>query len=145
MGNATVIERLIFGAPDPNVRYRERRAAYVVVIRRSKVAMVSSGQKHFLPGGGSMPGEAPEETVAREVHEELARSVRLVRRLGEATQYFYSTDDDRHYEMLAVFFAGEFTGDGYSGAGEQQLDWLSVTETDHACFHESHAWAVRQV
>ena len=135
---------LIFGAPDPRVRYSERRAAYVVVIRNAKVAMVSSGQKHFLPGGGSMPGEGPEETVVREVHEELGRRVRLIRSLGEATQYFYSNDDDRHYKMLATFFAGEFTDDVSDGSGEHQLDWLSVTETDRACFHECHAWAVRQ-
>ena len=137
-------ERLIFGSLDPNVHYRERRAAYVVVIRNAKVAMVSSGQKHFLPGGGSMSGETPEKTVVREVHEELARGVRLIRSLGEATQYFYSNDDDRHYEMLATFFAGEFTDDVYGGSGEHQLDWLSVMETDRACFHECHAWAVRQ-
>ena len=144
MGSANVIERPIFGVPDPNVQYSERRAAYVVVIRNAKVAMVRSGQKHFLPGGGSMSGETPEDTVVREVHEELARRVRLVRSLGEATQYFYSNDDDRHYEMLATFFAGEFTDDVYGGSGEHQLEWLWVTEIDQACFHECHAWAVRQ-
>ncbi len=139
-----MIERLIFGAPDPNVQYSERRAAYVVVIRNAKVAMVNSGQKHFLPGGGSMPGEAPEMTVVREVYEELGRGVRLVRSLGEATQYFYSHDDDRHYEMLATFFAGEFTDDAYDGSSEHQLDWLPVAEVDRACFHKCHAWAVGQ-
>ena len=139
-----MIERLIFGSLDRNVQYSERQAAYVVVIRNAKVAMVSSGQKHFLPGGGSMPGEGPEETVVREVHEELGRRVRLIRSLGEATQYFYSNGDDRHYKMLATFFAGEFTDDVSDGSGEHQLDWLSVTETDRACFHECHAWAVRQ-
>lgn len=141
---ALLAERLVFGAADPNVRYCERRAAYVVIIRNAKVAMVSSGQKHFLPGGGSMPGEAPEETVVREVHEELGRRVRLIRSLGEATQYFYSNDNDRHYKMLATFFAGEFTDDVCGGTGQHQLDWLSVTETDRACFHECHTWAVRQ-
>ena len=143
VGSASVIERLIFGVPDPNVRYCERRAAHVVVIRKAKVAMVRSRQKHFLPGGGSMSGETPEKTVVREVHEELARGVRLIRSLGEATQYFYSADDDRHYKMTATFFAGDFIDDVY-GSGEHQLDWLSITETDRACFHECHAWAVRQ-
>ena len=132
---------LIFGSPEPSVQYTERRAAYVVVTTDGKVAMVKEGQKYFLPGGGSMPGEAPEETVVREVHEELARGVRLLRSLGEATQYFYSADDDRHYEMLATFFAGDFTDDVYGGSGEHQLDWLSIRETDRQCFHE---WAVHQ-
>lgn len=134
---------MIFGSPEPNVQYIERRAAYVVVTRNSDVAMVKSGQKHFLPGGGSLPSEAPEDTVAREVLEELARSVRLLHTLGETTQYFYSDADDRHYKMLAVFFAGEFTNDACHGTGEHQLDWLPVAEAEQACFHECHAWAVR--
>jgi 8-oxo-dGTP pyrophosphatase MutT (NUDIX family) len=35
--------------------------------------------KFFLPGGGSLPEETAEETVRREIREELARSVRLMR------------------------------------------------------------------
>jgi len=139
-----MIERPIFGSLDSNVQYSERQAAYVVVIRNAKVAMVSSGQKYFLPGGGSMSGETPQETVVREVYEELARDVRLIRSLGETTQYFYSADDDRHYKMAATFFEGELTDDVQAGNGTHQLDWLSVTEMDRACFHECHAWAVGQ-
>jgi 8-oxo-dGTP diphosphatase len=106
--------------------------------------MVRAGQKHFLPGGGSVPGEAPEETVVREVYEELARSVRLIRKLGEAVQYFYSSTDDRHYRMSATFFAGEFT-EQCGGKGEHELYWPPVSEIEHSCFHACHAWAVRQV
>ena len=95
-----------------------------------------------------MSGEAAEDTVAREVREELARGVRLDRKLGEVTQYFYAASDDRHYKMHAVFFAGEFA-DEMSGAGcvsaEHELYWLPITEVEEACFHACHAWAVRQV
>jgi 8-oxo-dGTP pyrophosphatase MutT (NUDIX family) len=62
---------LIFGSPEPNIQYIERRAAYVVIINDCKVAMVKSRQTHFLPGGGSLPGEAPEDTVIREVKQQL--------------------------------------------------------------------------
>ena len=138
-------EALIFGSPEPNVPYTERRAAYVVIVTTDgQVAMVKSRQKYFLPGGGSLPGEAPEDTVVREVYEELARSVRLIRPVGEATQYFYSAADDRHYKMRAIFFAGEFTDEPCAGAGEHELHWLPVTEAEHACFHACHAWAVGQ-
>jgi 8-oxo-dGTP diphosphatase len=136
-------EPLIFGSPDPNVQYTDRRAAYVVVKRDGNVAMVTSGAKHFLPGGGSLPGESPEETVGREVCEELGLRLRLLHGLGEATQYFYSSDDDRHYKMTAVFFAGQFTDEVCGGTAEHQLDWLPVAEIARACFHECHAWAVR--
>ena len=96
-----------------------------------------------LPGGGSLPGETPEDTLVREVREELARSVRLVRRIGEATQFFYAAAEDCHYKMLGVFFLAEFP-DEPNGQGEHELFWLPLAEAAGAFFHESHAWAVRQ-
>jgi 8-oxo-dGTP pyrophosphatase MutT (NUDIX family) len=142
----SMAETVIFGSAELNIQYTERRAAYVVILARDgKIAMVRGRHRHFLPGGGSLPNEAPEDTAIREVREELARSVRLTRKLGEAIQYFYSAADDRHYKMDAAFFAGEFT-DGASddGAGEHELCWLPVAELEHACFHECHAWAARR-
>ena len=135
-------ETLIFGSPKLDVQRAERRAAYVVVIRGDKVAVVQSHDKHFLPGGGSLPLETPEETVVREVYEELGRGLHLIRKLGEAIQYFYSSDDDRHYEMRATFFAGEFTDE--LRAGEHQLHWLPRARAAQSCFHECHAWAISQ-
>ena len=134
----------IFGSSQLGVQYTDRRAAYVVIIRDGKVAMVRPKEKCFLPGGGSLPGEAPEDTVVREVREELARGIGLIRRIGEAVQYFYSSTDDRHYRMRAVFFAGEFTDDLCVGNREHELEWLPVTEAEDVCFHACHAWAVRQ-
>lgn len=136
-------EMPVFGSPEPDVKYVERRSAYVVIIDSDRqVAMVKSGGDYFLPGGGSLPGEAPEETIVREVAEELARRVCLIARLGEATQFFYSSSDDRHYKMLAVFFAGELTDEPGDGAGEHELDWLPVAEAADGCFHACHAWAI---
>lgn len=137
-------EALIFGSPELNVQQTERRAAYVVIVCGGNVATVKSEEKHFLPGGGSLLGEPYEETVVREVYEELARKVRLVRMIGEAVQYFYSAADDRHYKMRAAFFAGEFTDEPVGRAGEHQLYWLPVAQAEQACFHECHAWAVSQ-
>lgn len=137
-------EALIFGFPKPNVKHTERRAAYVVIINGAHVATVKSQEKHFLPGGGSLPFESPAETIVREVYEELGRGVRLIRMIGEATQYFYSAADDRHYEMRATFFAGELRGEMCSSIGEHQLSWLPLEQAGRACFHECHAWAIRQ-
>lgn len=137
-------EALTFGTPEPDATYIERRAAYLVLINDGLVGMVKSQQKYFLPGGGSLPDEIPEDTVRREVHEEVARSVRLTSRIGKAIQYFYSSTDDRHYKMSATFFTGEFTDEVCGGAGEHELSWLPVTEAEQSCFHECHAWAVRR-
>lgn len=135
---------LTFGSQDPGVEYDERRAAYVVIIRDGYVALVSTEQKYFLPGGGCLPHEQPEATVVREVREELARNVKLLNKLGGATQYFFSSTDRRYYKMLATFFAGELGDDVYSDKGEHELSWLPVAQIDKLCFHECHAWAVHQ-
>jgi hypothetical protein len=69
--------------------------------------------------------------------------VRLVRRIGEATQFFYAADDGCHYKMLGVFFLAEFP-DQPIGQGEHELIWLPLAEAKSAFFHESHAWAAHQ-
>ena len=138
-------ETIVFGSPEPSIRYTERRAAYVVIVSSDgNIAMVKGSQKYFLPGGGSLPDETPEKTVAREVSEELARSVRLIRSLGEATQYFYSIEDERHYKMHATFFVGEFSDEPTADTTEHELSWLAEKEIEQACFHACHAWAVHQ-
>ncbi|MDT4966868.1 MAG: 8-oxo-dGTP diphosphatase [Acidobacteriota bacterium] len=137
-------EERIFGSPELDVEYSDRSAAYVVISRRDEVAMVTAGAKYFLPGGRSLPGESPADTIRREVREELRREVRLLQSLGEVTQYFYAADDDRRYKMLAVFFVGEFTNEVSVGDGEHQLRWVPIREVEQACFHQSHAWAVRR-
>jgi putative acetyltransferase len=136
---------LTFGARLDSVAYTERPAAYAVVAGENRAVAAVRGQAGMiaLPGGGSLPGETPEETVVREVREELARGVRLVRRLGAATQFFYAADDDCHYQMFAVFFLAEFP-DEPSGQGEHELFWLPLAEASAAFFHECHAWAVHQ-
>ena len=135
---------VVFGSRKLNIDYVERRAAYVVTIEADNVALVGSGRNRFLPGGGSLPGEAAEITVAREVREELGWDVRLLHPVGAAIQYFYSQDDDRHYEMLAVFVAGELTNRLANAVGEHSLEWLPIAQATESCFHECHAWAIRQ-
>lgn len=139
-------EEFIFGSQTPNVLYTDRQAAYVVITNNGRFAVVKPQEKYFLPGGGALSGETSEDTVVREVFEELSRNVRLVRKIGEVIQYFYSAADDQHYKMRATFFAGEFTDESHSNSeGENELCWLSKAEAEQAFFHECHAWATRQI
>jgi 8-oxo-dGTP pyrophosphatase MutT (NUDIX family) len=127
------------------VAYTARPAAYAVIGGENGTVAAVQGPSGGvgLPGGGSLPGETPEETLVREVREELARSVRLVSKIGEATQFFYAAADNCHYKMLGVFFLAEFP-DEPSGQGEHDLFWLPLEKAAEAFFHESHAWAARQ-
>src|SRR5215210_7129364 len=117
-GGTGMDESTTFGVRLEGVAYADRPAAYAVVAGENGTVAAVKGTsgRFFLPGGGSLPGEAAGEAVRREVREELARSFRLIRPIGAATQYFHAADDDRHYKMSAEFFLAEFT-DGPAGKG----------------------------
>jgi 8-oxo-dGTP pyrophosphatase MutT (NUDIX family) len=137
-------ETRVFGAPDPCVACTPRHAAYAVIkdAEGRIAAVIGARRARFLPGGGAMRGETPEQTVVREVREELARGARVVREIGAAIQYFRA--DGRQYRMEATFFAAELTS-AAAGAGEHELCWLAAEEIEGAFYHECHAWACRQL
>ncbi|HEY3121932.1 MAG TPA: NUDIX domain-containing protein, partial [Vicinamibacteria bacterium] len=105
-----------------------------------RVAVVREDRRWFLPGGGSLPGETPEQTVAREVLEECGRRARGLQRIGDAIQYFYAPNDRCWYEMLAVFFRGELENE-VTGVAECELRWIDARAEADVFFHACHAWA----
>ena len=133
-----------FGTRDPNATYAARRAAYVVLVRdQDYFAAVRNHDRHFLPGGGCLSGESPQQATIREVREELAREVEIGPLLGTAIQYFYSISDRAHYEMEAAFFRGVL-GPAISASPEHQLIWLPARDPERLLYHACHAWAIRQ-
>jgi 8-oxo-dGTP pyrophosphatase MutT (NUDIX family) len=139
------LEGPIFGAPEAGMVYTERPTAYAVVLGAASTVAVVRGPsgRYWLPGGGCLPGEPAEETVAREFREEFARGVRLLRRIGEATQFFYAADDGRHYRMRAVLFLADLT-EALNTEAEHELCWLPLQQTRAVFFHQCHVWAVDQ-
>ena len=130
-----------FGNKVAGIKYVERPAAYAVIRNGDgKVAAVRGKRgNYFLPGGGSLPGESPEETIEREVREELARNVRLTLKIGEAIQYF--SVGESNYRMTASFYKAEFASE-LEGEAEHELEWLDREAMEANFFHECHKWAV---
>jgi 8-oxo-dGTP pyrophosphatase MutT (NUDIX family) len=80
-----VLTPQIFGSPVGGVTYEKRIAAYAVIRNPAgAVAAVQTPAGYWLPGGGTRPGETPEETVVREVREEFGHALRLIGTIGEA-------------------------------------------------------------
>ena len=137
----------VFGRAPTGAACHARPAAYAVILNADGLvatvrADVRGKPEYWLPGGGTHLGETPEQTVARELREELGCTVRLIRRIGRATQFFYAGDERRWYEMMATFFLAEF-GPESIGAGE--LHWLDAREHADRFLHACHAWAASQV
>jgi len=92
-----------------------RPAAYAVIrAGDGRVAAVRAASRprraHWLPGGGAQAGETPEDTVRRELREELGYEIRIVARLGDAIEVFHAASEGRWYEMAATFFVAELVG-----------------------------------
>ena len=133
---------MIFGSIISEIDYQARPAAYAVITNEDgKIAAVKGSSGYFLPGGGSLVNEMPEETVARELQEELARDVKIIEKIGEAIQYF--SVGDEHYRMKAVFYKAAFAGE-QKGKAEYDLYWLDAKEISGKFFHQCHGWAISQ-
>lgn len=131
-----------FGECLPGIVYRDRPAAYAVILdayRRVAAVRGASGL-YFLPGGGLDPGETPEAGILREIREELGRTVTLGQKLDGAVQFFFA--DETRYRMEATFYTAELgpqTGD----PAEYPLHWLNLEAVEQGFFHECQKWAVR--
>jgi 8-oxo-dGTP diphosphatase len=134
----------IFGAPVAGVTYKSRLAAYAV-IRNSAgaVAAVQAPAGYWLPGGGALPGETLQDTVRREVQEELRYTIHIIGTIGEAVQYFFAATEHQHYVMRAVFLQAEFV-EKIDGLAEYAVCWLDVTQPQPLFFHACHDWAARR-
>ena len=134
---------LVFGERDLNITYTARPSAYAVIFdARGRVAVVrAENGTHHLPGGGSDPGESPQQTVAREAVEECARKIAIERTIGEAVQYY--AGEGVAYEIRATLFAARFISEA-DGAAEHELLWLSMEDAVARVFHACHAWAIEQ-
>lgn len=137
-----------FGDPQPGRDYPDRPAAFAVVERDGKIALVrvtfaAGGGRTDLPGGGIDPGESAEQAAVRECGEEAG----LVIEAGEAfvrADHYFVNEKDHAVNTRGTFFAARF----------KALDPSLKTEDDHALVwsdpHEalkildrdSHAWAV---
>lgn len=125
----------VFGEPGPEPR-APRPGAYAVLFdARGRVAIVIDGGYVGLPGGGTEPGESPEEALRREVLEECGFEVRVGPVLGRAYQHL----PVKPFCKQAVFYRA-FACGGPVRPGEHEVRWVRPEEADF--FEESHAWAV---
>jgi 8-oxo-dGTP diphosphatase len=139
---------LQFGARAPGQDYPDRPAAFGVVQREGRIALVrivrSDIAPYFdLPGGAIDPGEDAEAALIREFGEETGLKVRPVQLLGRARQYLVKTDGATANNLCALFEA-EAVGEDAALKIEDDhtLTWLEPYEALRRLRHDAHAWAV---
>ena len=139
---------LQFGARAPGRDYPARPAAFGVVARAGRIALVRITREDVapyldLPGGALDPGEDEEAALRREFGEETGLEVRPLQLLGRARQYLVRTDGETANNVCALF---EAEGVGEDAAlkieADHALVWLPPLEAIRRLRHDAHAWAV---
>ena len=133
-----------FGRAAEGASPTRRPSAYALVENDSGlVAIVTTTEGVFLPGGGIDPGEWAEVTAVRETREECAIDVRTTWLIGRATDVVFSKKDGAWLEKTSMFLAAELIGP-VAATPEHAVRWLPLDEAARAVTRDGHAWAIRQ-
>ena len=139
---------LRFGAPEPGLDYRARPAAYGLLERDGRLALVyvtlSDRPPFFdLPGGGIDPGENEEQALRREFGEETGLLVSAGRRVAAAEQYMISAHREPFLSQ-GGFFEAALEGERpqLKVEHDHELVWATPAEALVKLRNDSHAWAV---
>ncbi|MDP6514780.1 MAG: NUDIX domain-containing protein [SAR202 cluster bacterium] len=133
----------IFGNRLPNVHHVRRAGVYALITNPdAELALVENRGIFFLPGGGSWSGESLEETLAREVREELAWEVSVDSRLGAAIQYLVA-DGGIQYELRPTYLLGTRIG-RFNITPEHSPSWRPLNQAVRLLHRPCDAWAVSE-
>ena len=137
-----------FGERRPDKVYRDRPAAFGVLVRDGQVAVVRivkpAVPAYFdLPGGGVDEGETPELAVVREFGEETGLKVAVREPLTLADQFFIGSEGVP-WNNRSSFYVLDLVGEDASLQVEDDhtLVWLAPHEALAALRHDSQAWAL---
>jgi 8-oxo-dGTP diphosphatase len=137
-----------FGEPEPGRSYRDRPAAFGVLERDGRIAVVRVEKPGYapwldLPGGAIDPGEDDAAAMAREFGEETGLAATAHERIGWADQFFVNTDGEAFNNRQSLFEA-RLAGDAphLKVETDHTLVWIDPREAIVRLRHDSHAWAV---
>ena len=137
-----------FGEPQPGRDYPDRPAAFAVVEKQGRIAIVrvtfeAGGGRTDLPGGGVDPGETPAQAATREVGEEAGLAIEAGREIARADHYFIN-EEDKAVNTRGVFFEGKLVRDApeLKTESDHHLIWMDPLDALKALDRGSHVWAL---
>lgn len=137
----------VFGEKEAEKKYKARYAAYAILMNEEKeIALVQAPNgAYFLPGGEIEGHETKEETIEREMLEELGFEVVLSEYLGQADEYFYSRHRETFFYNPGYFYStkswekvSEPLEEGNNSSWEQPAKAIALLKRG------SHKWAVEE-
>ena len=138
-----------FGERQPGRAYADRPAAFVVVEREGRIAVVrvsfaKGGGRLDLPGGGLDPGETAAEAAERECGEEAGLKVSVIAPELTRADHFFVNEEGRDHNTRGVFFAARLVAEApeLKTEADHALEWMAPHEALVALDRESHVWAL---
>jgi 8-oxo-dGTP diphosphatase len=133
-----------FGTAVPGEDYILRPSAYSIITDAARVAIVFAPGGGYLPGGGQLDGESPEQAAMREALEECGLHIRLGRCIGLADELVYAGAEQAYFRKRCTFFVAELANRETAKPTEpdHQLVWMSPADAMVALRHESQRWAL---
>jgi 8-oxo-dGTP diphosphatase len=137
-----------FGEPENGRAYRNRPAAFGVLERDGRIAVVRVEKPGYapwldLPGGAIDPGEDDVTAMAREFGEETGLAAIAGDRIGWADQFFVNTDGEAFNNRQSLFEAQLVAEAPHLKVEtDHTLVWIDPQEAIVSLRHDSHAWAV---
>lgn len=107
------------------------KMAWVHIVDRKVLCVRSHGKDmYYMPGGKRDPGESDQETLVREIEEELRVRIR-----PETVSYFGTFEAQAHGKPEGVVvsmacYQGEYTGELQPASEIAELAWLSYSDMD---------------
>jgi len=137
-----------FGAREPGRDYPDRPAAFAVIEKDGKIALVhvtfeGGGGRTDLPGGGLDEGESEAEAAIRECGEEAGLVVQVEAPVVRADHYFVN-EKGVSRNTRGVFFAARAIGEdaALKIEADHHLVWVDPVQALISLDRESHVWAV---
>jgi 8-oxo-dGTP diphosphatase len=107
-----------------------------------RLAVVQVGERFFLPGGGSIPGEFPEDTLKREIREETGREIHHHQKIGEAVSYLFASGEENYYQNHGHYYSASLGKKIVEPVeSDHILTWLEIQDAEQA-LPPAQGWAV---
>lgn len=138
-----------FGVQEPGRDYPDRPAAFAILERDGRVAVVRVESRRRglvldLPGGGIDDGETAREAAVRECGEEAGLVVDLESEPFVLADHYFINDDGWSHNSRGQFFSGRVTAEAAELKVEDDhtLVWVTPQAALTGLDRDAHAWAM---
>ena len=132
-----------FGKCLDNRDYYPRPGSYAIIPRNNLIAIIRTKNGYHLPGGGAKSYESKEDTLHREVMEEIGCRVKIIEELGTAIDYIHSQNEG-YFKKICTYYYCELLSENENPSEiDHILEWINFKDAlDKFNFGHSQYWAL---